>query len=222
METMNPKHHIHHLVILDESGSMGTIRQKTIDTFNELMSGNDSLVAENPDQEHRITFVTFNGDGIREVFFNAPLNNDLRLTKETYQPRHSTPLFDAMGSSILKVKHLLYGVPNHAVNVTILTDGMENASREFTGKEIKRMVEDLKCRNWAFVYYGTDQDVDAVADQIGISRTNREYYGKEEITTLTKQMMDTRKTVSDKIRRGQNPDADLLSDAKQAYEKKEK
>ena len=84
------------------------------------------------------------------------------------------------------------------------------------------MVEDLKCRNWAFVYYGTDQDVDAVADQIGFSRTNREYYGKEEITTLTKQMMDTRKTVSDKIRRGQNPDADLLSDAKQAYEKKKK
>jgi hypothetical protein len=222
METVNPKHHIHHLIILDESGSMKSIRQKTIDTFNELMSGNDALVAENPDQEHRITFVTFNGDGISEVFFNAPLNNDLRITKETYQPHHSTPLFDAMGSSILKVKHLLYGIANHAVNVTILTDGMENASREFTGKEIKRMVEDLKSRNWAFVYYGTDQDVDAVADQIGISQSNREYYGKEFISTLSEKMNTTRMTMSEKLRKGENPDSDLLKDANQTYHKKRK
>jgi hypothetical protein len=60
--------------------------------------------------------------------------------------------------------------------VTIITDGMENASKEYDGMAIKRLVSDLKEKGWVFVYIGTNQDVDAVADSMGIrSRRSFEY-----------------------------------------------
>ena len=52
--------------------------------------------------------------------------------------------------------------------VTIITDGYENASREYSGHDIKNLVAELKKKGWVFAYIGTNQDVDAVADDMGI------------------------------------------------------
>jgi hypothetical protein len=177
------------------------------------MSHNDNLVAENPDQEHRISFFTFNGKGLREICFNAPLSNDLRLSRENFQPNDNTPLFDAMGKSILRVKHLTYGLPNQSVLVTILTDGMENASREFTGKEIKELVNSLKTQGWAFVYHGTDHDVDEIADLIGIHRGSRKTFSKMDILASFFDMEMTRKGFSERLRKGESLDDDLLKNS---------
>ena len=91
-----------------------------------------------------------------------------------YQPDACTPLYDAMGQSINKLKN--HVKDDDVVLVTIITDGMENASREYDGRAIKKLVSDMKERGWVFAYIGTNQDVDAVADSMGIrSRMNYEY-----------------------------------------------
>ncbi|MFY7957134.1 MAG: hypothetical protein ACOVNT_03405, partial [Flavobacterium macrobrachii] len=82
-----------------------------------------------------------------------------------------TPLFDAMGLSILKLKHYLKDKDNYSVLVTILTDGEENASKEFSLIEIKKIIEELKTENWTFTYIGTDHDIDKTANDISISNS---------------------------------------------------
>ena len=57
------------------------------------------------------------------------------------------------------------------VLVTIVTDGYENASREYNGKAIKVLVDELKDKGWVFAYIGANQDVEKVAATISITNT---------------------------------------------------
>lgn len=213
MQDQPTKPLVHHLIILDESGSMSSVRAQTIQTFNDLMSRNDSLVAEYPDQEHRLTFITFNSKGIRTVCFDKPLSEPVRLSDETYVPNEGTPLWDAMGSSMLKVKHHLYGHPDHRVLVTVITDGMENASREFSGKEIKRMVDELKEKNWVIVYLGTDHDIHGMADAMGERYGNRMQWDKANMHDAMSMIHDTRMTFSKRMMEKRSLMEDLLKEA---------
>lgn len=53
--------------------------------------------------------------------------------------------------------------------VTVLTDGAENASREFSGKDIKNLIDELKQNRWTFTYIGTDHDVEKAATTLSIN-----------------------------------------------------
>ena len=55
------------------------------------------------------------------------------------------------------------------VLVTVVTDGYENASREYSGKAIKALVDELKAKGWVFAYMGANQDVEAVAATMSIT-----------------------------------------------------
>jgi hypothetical protein len=79
-----------------------------------------------------------------------------------------------MGQSICELRNNVGN--DDVILVTIITDGMENASKEYDGMAIKRLVSDLKEKGWVFVYIGTNQDVNAVADGMGIrSRMRYDY-----------------------------------------------
>ncbi len=212
--------HIHHLIILDESGSMSSIRRQTMDTFNEIMSHNNQLIADNPDQEHRLSFFTFNGSGVKTIVFNQLLAEPFTLHEGNYNPANNTPLWDAIGSSVLKVKHQIYGKPNHNVLVSILTDGEENASKEFTGKEIKTLIESLKPHNWAFAYIGTDHNVEAAADVIGMHRGNRINYNKTDIFSNAPLINEMRIAFADRVHKKMDLDADLMKEATEKLEQK--
>ena len=213
MTEQTTKQHIHHLVILDESGSMQSIRRQTMDTFNEIMSHNKQLVSDNQDQEHRLSFFTFNGRGIKTISFNQLLTEPISLNESNYNPADYTPLWDAIGTSVLKVKHQIFGKPNHNVLVSILTDGAENASKEFSGKEIKVMIESLKPHNWAFTYLGTDHDIEAAADAIGMHSGNRIHYNKSEIFSTAELYKEMRTTFSERVHKKGNLDVDLMKEA---------
>lgn len=210
MSNTTPTAHIHHLLILDESGSMSSIRTATMTAFNDLMSQNARLVEDNPDQEHRLSFYTFNGHGIKNICFDVPLTNAIVLNDDNYQPSAHTPLYDAMGSAILKVKHHIYGKENHHVLVSVFTDGEENASREFSGKEIKMMVEDLKEKGWAFTYFGTDHDVYAAAGRMGFDRGSTMHYDKLNIAMAMPQVNEARLRFSQSVREHKKIHEDLL------------
>ena len=129
---------------------------------------------EHKEQQHFISFVTFNSAKIKTVMNRQAVSSDKKLKWTDYNPDDCTPLFDAMGRSLNELKG--HVGEEDVVLVTIITDGYENASREYSGRDIKNLVAQLKEKGWVFAYIGTNQDVDAVADDMGIrSRMHYEY-----------------------------------------------
>ena len=170
----DPKQRVFNLIILDESGSMQTIAKQAVSGLNETFQTIRNAQKEHKEQQHFISFVTFNSARIRNVMNRQTVDSDIKLRWTDYQPDNCTPLFDAMGRSLNELKN--HVCEEDVVLVTIITDGYENASKEFSGCEIKKLVADLKEKGWVFAYIGTNQDVDAVADDMGIrSRMHYEY-----------------------------------------------
>lgn len=168
---MKNKHQVHNLIILDESGSMNSIKKTIINGFNELINSVKNIEEEFQEQEHFISLISFNSKKNNVIHFTEPVSKIITINDNNYNPESSTPLFDAMGLSILKLKHYLNDKNNYSVLVTILTDGEENASKEFTLIEIKRIIEELKTENWTFTYIGTDHDIDKTVKDLSINNS---------------------------------------------------
>ena len=165
---------VFNLIILDESGSMSSIAKQAVSGLNETFQTIRNAQKEHQEQQHFISFVTFNSAKIRTVMNRQAVDSDKKLKWTAYRPDECTPLFDAMGRSLNELKG--HVGEEDVVLVTIITDGYENASREYSGRDIKNLVAQLKEKGWVFAYIGTNQDVDAVADDMGIrSRMHYEY-----------------------------------------------
>ena len=91
------------------------------------------------------------------------------MNAKTYEPNNGTPLYDALGISLSKLRLQIDGKTDHQVLVTIITDGEENTSKEFTGQMIKRMIDELKVLGWVFTFIGANIDVEKVAAQISVN-----------------------------------------------------
>jgi hypothetical protein len=165
---------VFNLIILDESGSMATIANQAVSGLNETFQTISTAQDEHREQQHFISFVTFNSARIRNVMDRMAVDGSRQLKWTDYKPDNCTPLFDAMGRSLTELRQ--HVTDEDVVLVTIITDGYENASREYSGRDIKGLVADLKAKGWVFAYIGTNQDVDAVADDMGIhSRMSYDY-----------------------------------------------
>lgn len=162
----NSKQRVFNLIILDESGSMATIAKQAVSGLNETFQTIGNAQKEHQEQQHFISFVTFNSARIKKVMNRQKVKSDKKLKWTDYNPNDCTPLFDAMGRSLNELKY--HVSDEDVVLVTIITDGYENASREYSGHDIKELVAELKAKGWVFAYIGTNQDVDAVADDMGI------------------------------------------------------
>lgn len=175
-EIQNPqseiqKHQVHNLIILDESGSMESIKKSIIRGFNEIVQTVKGIEKEYPEQEHFISLVSFNGLGQKPLHFTDAVSKLEMIDDSRYQPDANTPLYDAIGFSCTKLRNTLGKKKNFNVLVTILTDGEENASTEYNGPAVKRLIEELKNNNWTFTYIGTDHDVEKAAASMSITNT---------------------------------------------------
>ncbi len=166
---MSTKHKVHNLIILDESGSMASIEEPVIAGFNELVQTIKGVEARYPEQEHFISLVSFNGGGRKVLHWKDPVAKLQEINSASYQPGENTPLFDAMGDSINRLKAELLATEDYNVLVTVFTDGQENASREYTAEQIRNLVEALQKQNWTFTYIGAEHDVDGLAVSISIT-----------------------------------------------------
>lgn len=160
------KTRIFNLIVIDESGSMYSIKKEAIDGVNETIQTIRAAQRKHADQEHYVTLVTFNSN-VKTVYECVPVEEVKELTGETYRPDCSTALYDAMGVSISALRPKV--AQDDKVLVTIVTDGYENASKEYNGKAIKALVDEMKAKGWVFAYIGANQDVEAVASQISIT-----------------------------------------------------
>lgn len=165
-ENVNGKRMVHNLLILDESGSMQSIYQPALTGVNETLQTIRESQKEHTDQEHFVTLVAFDSSHYNQIYKDSPAGKAKNITKEQYRPGGCTPLFDAMGRSISELRSV--AGKDDVVLVTIITDGYENASREYDGKAIKALVEAMKSQGWVFTYIGANQDVEAVANAMSI------------------------------------------------------
>lgn len=189
---MEPKHKVHNLIILDESGSMSSIKPSIINGFNELVQSIKGIQKQFPEQEHCISMVSFNGFGIKVLHFMDDVSKLNKINSENYKPDSMTPLYDAMGFSFSKMQKVLESTNDYNVLVTILTDGEENASKEYSGIAIKRMIEELSEGNWTFTYIGTDHDVEKFASNMSIKNSMVFDKNSDGIKTMFKNDYDSR------------------------------
>ena len=157
---------IYNLIILDESGSMSYIKPQAISGLNETLQTIKDAQEKYEDQNHYVTLVSFNTKGIKTIYDCCPVRRIKELNDNDYHPNSSTPLYDAMGISLTKLNSVVKDEDN--VLVTIITDGYENASCEYSGKSISKLVEELKTKGWVFTYIGANQDVIKVASSMNI------------------------------------------------------
>ena len=160
---------VYNLIILDASGSMYSIMEQARTGVNETIQTIKQAQKDNQDQMHFISFVSFNTSGTRLVHDRVLASKVVELGRGDYQPGGGTPLYDAIGSSVSNLQ--AYVEKGDIVLVTIITDGYENASREYSGATIAKMIEDLRKEDWVFTYIGANQDVEKVARSMNINNS---------------------------------------------------
>lgn len=120
-----------------------------------------------PDQEQRVSLITFDTSHTTWHYDNTPALRTRNLEWKAYRPGGGTPLYDAMGMAISKMNAQVTDEDN--VLVTVITDGEENSSVEWTLKMIRTMIEKLKKQHWTFTLIGTDNlDVESMAHSFAI------------------------------------------------------
>ena len=172
----------HVVFILDDSGSMQSCRDATIDGFNEFLSGQKG--SEVP------TFISlykFDGSRTVRVFSRVGVNEVPNLNRELYNPQGGTNLNDAICEVMIEVNNNLAASREDlrdSISLVILTDGEENSSRTYRAGDVKAMVEKAEANDWAFFFLGANIDAFAVGTAYGFGVSNTLQYS-------TKNMVDT-------------------------------
>ena len=157
--------------VLDRSGSMRSLTADTIGGFNELIEKQKKI-----EGDAYVTTVLFDHE-YELLHDHVALGEVAPLTDREYFARGGTALLDAVGRTINAVGARLAATPEeerpkHVVFV-ITTDGMENASCEYTAKQVREMVEHQQQKySWQFVFLGANMDAVSEAGKLGISASH--------------------------------------------------
>lgn len=170
--TITPKTQVYNLIILDKSGSMDSISTEAINGFNETLGSIRAAQRKHKkSQEHYVSLAAFCSCGVDMIYDKVPIKDAEILTPEKYQPCCCTPLFDAIGSTIQKLRKEIKDIFDAAVLVTIITDGYENDSKEWTGPSVKKLIDECKADGWMISFIGAGEDIVKVATTISVTNT---------------------------------------------------
>ena len=154
--------------ILDRSGSMSGIIDDAIGGFNSFIEEQQKI-----DGEASITIALFDHE-YKLLKDNVDLKKIKPLTKDDWIPRGTTALYDAIGKTIMTVKERhkkMKKKDRPKVIVCIVTDGMENDSKEYNNKTIMNLINKQKeKKKWGFIYLAANQDAFAVGSSLGIGK----------------------------------------------------
>lgn len=183
---MKNKKTLYHFV-LDKSGSMSSCRETTIKGFNSQLETIQQLQKEFPEQEFEVSLTLFD-DTIDNVFTNVGLNTFEKLTPSMYVPNGCTALLDAIGMSINQIRMTNESkILNDEMSVVmvILTDGMENASREFSYHTIAKTIKALEeTEKWSFTFLGADIDAVHTSKMLKIREENVISFNKSNMNEM--------------------------------------
>jgi len=153
------------IVVLDRSGSMDLIGQSTVDGFNSFIKeqraaeGEANLTLVQFDNHYQVDYTNLNIKHVKDLILG-----------ETFVPRAMTALYDAIGRTIAETK------TKNDVVMVIITDGMENASREFSREGVFKSIEEKKKEGWNFLFLAANQDAIKAGGDMGISANNSMTY----------------------------------------------
>lgn len=155
--------------IIDESGSMSSSRNDIIGGFNTFIEDQKKEIKG----DVNVSLYTFN-DNVKRILVNENITEVKNLSESNYSPGGMTSLNDAVGTAINEIGSELSKMAEEerpsTVMFVIMTDGLENSSKEFSSSRIRDMIKHQTDKyNWKFVYLGTDITTTQTADDLGIS-----------------------------------------------------
>lgn len=151
--------------ILDKSGSMSVCRDATISGYNEYIS----TLKKDTKAVYDFSLTLFDTN-VETRHRAIPIGEAPELTEKTYVPDGGTALYDAVMRTI---NGLAGKAEKSKVLCIIMTDGGENASQEYTQKDLFNKVKELeKTGKWSFVFLGANQDSWATAQSFGFAQAN--------------------------------------------------
>ena len=158
-------------VIIDRSGSMGSVRDDAIGAFNTFLSDR-----QKSDPDALMTMVQF--DHEYEVLVNGvPIQVVRPLGRETYVPRGNTALLDAVGKTVGSIESRTHTA--NAILVAILTDGQENASVEWHAGQVRDLIQEREAKGWDVYYLSAELSAFNDGRAIGIDPRKISQFRKE-------------------------------------------
>lgn len=156
--------------VIDESGSMYDLTKDTVGGVNKVIDEQKSTA--NDDTVY-VNLVTFNYKN-KIVYDRVKLEDVKPFSTSQYSPNGGTALYDAVCSTIEKISDIhkyirKEDVPQNTLFV-IVTDGMENSSVKYSGRDVKNMIDEKKKAGWEFLFLGANIDSEEVAKEIGIDK----------------------------------------------------
>jgi len=136
--------------VLDETGSMSGTRKDTIGGFNTYVQDLNKDLSD-----VKFSLMKFNSSYKTWVHEDEPLASIKELTEQTYAPSGGTPLWDAFGMAIERMERVAKKEEDKVI-ITVLTDGEENSSTQFTAEQVKALIENHP--DWAVTFLGTNMD----------------------------------------------------------------
>jgi len=161
--------------VLDRSGSMESCRKTAIEGFNSFLQEQ-----QRTEGLAKLTLILFDDEYLAPID-SLPVAEILPLDNDSYVPRASTALLDAIGRAIDELGARLAALPERdrpgQVIVAILTDGQENSSQNYTWQQIADSIKQQSERyQWTFLFLGANQDAIATAAQMNIRPANAATY----------------------------------------------
>lgn len=175
-EKLFAKSYTHLVMLLDRSGSMNSILEPTISGFNKMIEDQKKI-------EGKATISMYQFDDQFDVLYEMKdIKDSVELNTSNFMPRGQTRLLDGIGRTIVTTKEAIEKLPENErptrVVFTIITDGGENDSQEYTQEAVNDMINSAeKSNGWAFVYLGANQDAVATAKGLGIKASSAMTYG---------------------------------------------
>mgnify|MGYP000975757167 FL=1 len=169
----NKQEDVELVFILDRSGSMGGLESDTIGGYNSMLS------KQKNQKKGKVYVTTVLFDDEYELLHNQVSIEEMKpITEKEYYVRGSTALLDAIGKTIMQVKANQDKKENKdKVLFVIITDGLENASKEYRKDLIKKMIEERKEKDeWEFLFLGANIDAIDAAGELGIESSRAVRY----------------------------------------------
>lgn len=163
---------VFNLIVLDESGSMGHLAEQTISGCNETINVARFQAEKNADVFRSLMSVYAFQDGgpvqSRYIMKNEDALKARHITTDDYKPWGSTPLLDAVGSTLTELETVAATHEDATGVITIITDGMENSSSHYTWQDVARLISRFKEKGWTVNLIGANIDVDQMASRMNI------------------------------------------------------
>lgn len=167
---------VHVGIVLDRSGSMEDCRTDAIGAVNSYLR----QVRDDREMEANISLIIFDSQGIDLIRNHVPAKGCPELANSEYQPRAATPLLDAVGHGVAVLDRQSHDGERRIL--AVMTDGLENASREYTKQSIKALLDrKQKEEGWLVLYLGAGHDAWAQASALGLHAGNVAAFDKSAV-----------------------------------------